>query len=85
MLYVALSFVTVPRCFDECSVRDAGDFLPSKSRYRPCGLKPYGGRPSETHTFGDQLGLVPGTKSKIEDGSTVGTSVTLRTAVADFR
>ena len=45
----------------------------------------YGGRPSETHTFGDQLGLVPGTKLKIEDGSTVGTSVTLRTAVADFR
>ena len=36
---------------------------------------PYGVRPSRTHTFGDQLGLVPGTKSKIEDGSTVGTSV----------
>ena len=45
----------------------------------------YGGRPSETHTLEDQLGLVPGTKLKIEDGSTVGTSVTLRTAVADFR
>jgi hypothetical protein len=37
----------------------------------------YGVRPSETHTLEDQLGLVPGTKLKIEDGSTVGTSVTL--------
>ena len=45
----------------------------------------YGVRPSETHTFEDQLGLVPGTKSKIEDGSATGTSVTLGAAVADFR
>ena len=33
----------------------------------------------------DQLGLVPSTKSKIEDGSAMGTSVTLGAAVADFR
>jgi hypothetical protein len=45
----------------------------------------YGVWPCKTHTLEDQLGLAPGTKSKIEDGSTVGTSVTLRTAVADFR
>ena len=45
----------------------------------------YGVRPCCVHTLEDQLGLVPGTKSKIEDGSTVGTSVTLRTALADFR
>ena len=32
----------------------------------------------------DQLGLVLSPKSKIEDGSTVGTSLTHRTAVADF-
>ena len=31
-----------------------------------------------------RLGLVPSTKSKIEDGSTVGTLGTHRTAVADF-
>ena len=46
---------------------------------------PARGKAHETHTLEDQLGLVPGTKSKVEDGSTVGTSVTLRTAVADFR
>ena len=45
----------------------------------------YGVRPSETYTLEDQLGLVPGTKSKIEDGSATGTSVTLGAAVADFR
>jgi hypothetical protein len=27
----------------------------------------YGVRPCSVHTFGDQLGLVPSTKSKIED------------------
>ena len=48
-------------------------------------LFPYGVRPCSAYTFGDQLGLVPGTKSKIEDGSATGTSVTLGAAVADFR
>ena len=38
-----------------------------------------------TYTLEDQLGLVPGTKSKIEDGSAMGTSLTLGAAVADFR
>ena len=37
------------------------------------------------YTFGDQLGLVPSTKSKIEDGSHEGTLHALVTAVADFR
>ena len=45
----------------------------------------YGVRPCSVHTLEDQLGLVPGTKSKIEDGSATGTSVTLGAAVADFR
>ena len=49
------------------------------------GSKVYGVRPSETHTFGDQLGLVPGTKSKIEDGSDTGTSGGEVVTVADFR
>ena len=37
------------------------------------------------HTLEEQLGLVPGTKSKIEDGSATGTFVTLGAAVGDFR
>ena len=45
----------------------------------------YGVRPLSAYTLEDQLGLVPGTKSKIEDGSATGTSVTLGAAVADFR
>ena len=45
----------------------------------------YGVRLCSAQTLRDQLGLVPGTKSKIEDGSREGTSVTLATAVADFR
>ena len=45
----------------------------------------YGVRPCSVHTLEEQLGLVPGTKSKIEDGSATGTSVTLGAAVADFR
>ena len=45
----------------------------------------YGVRPCSAYTFGDQLGLVPSTKSKIKDGSATGTSVTLGAAVADFR
>ena len=45
----------------------------------------YGVRPSETYTLEDQLGLVPGTKSKIEDGSDTGTSGGEVVTVADFR
>ena len=45
----------------------------------------YGVRPCSVHTLEEQLGLVPGTKSKIEDGSATGTFVTLGAAVADFR
>ena len=47
--------------------------------------KIYGVRPCSVHTLEEQLGLVPGTKSKIEDGSATGTFVTLGAAVADFR
>ena len=47
-----------------------------------CHGNRYGVRPCSVHTFGDQLGLVPGTKSKIEDGSATGTFVTLGAAVA---
>ena len=52
----------------------------------PLGSARYGGRPrpSITHTFGDQLGSVRGTKSKIEDGSDLGTSLRQVTSVADF-
>ena len=39
----------------------------------------------EKCTFKDQLGLVPGTKSKIEDGSDLGTSLPEVMSVADFR
>ena len=35
-------------------------------------LNTYGVRPRETCTFRDQLGLVPGTKSKIADRSDMG-------------
>lgn len=45
----------------------------------------YGVRPRETYTFGDQLDAAPGRKSKIRDGSAIGTRVTDGTAVADFR
>jgi len=44
----------------------------------------YGVRPREKCTLKDQLGLVPGPKSKIGDGSHERTLVTLVTAVADF-
>ena len=44
-----------------------------------------GVRPCRTYTFGDQLGLVPGTKSKIEDGSDTGTLRPQVVTVADFR
>ena len=47
-------------------------------------LNMYGVRPCSVHTFGDQLGGVPGTKSKIEDGSDLGTSLRQVTSVADF-
>ena len=41
-------------------------------------------RPSGTYSFQDQLGLVRGTKSKIDERSTVGGSLTLRTTVGDL-
>ena len=44
-----------------------------------------GVRLCSAQTLRDQLGLVPGTKSKIEDGSAMGTSLALGAAVADFR
>ena len=50
-----------------------------------CAQAWYGVRPCSAYTFEDQLGLVPGTKSKIEDGSAMGTSLALGAAVADFR
>ena len=49
--------------------------------FRLFGLVP---KTRSAYTFGDQLGLVPGTKSKIEDGSAMGTLVTLGVAVFDF-
>jgi len=45
----------------------------------------HGVRPCSVHTFEDQLGLVPSTKSKIEDGSDTGTSGGEVVTVADFR
>ena len=45
----------------------------------------YGVRPLSAYTLEDQLGLVPGTKSKIEDGSDTGTSGGEVVTVADFR
>ena len=50
-----------------------------------CLGRPYGVRLCSAYTLRDQLGLVPGTKSKIEDGSAVGTSVTFLMTVGDFR
>ena len=50
--------------------------------------KEYGVRPCSARsaqTLRDQLGLVPGTKSKIEDGSAMGAHLALGAAVADFR
>ena len=44
----------------------------------------YGVRPSSAYSFGDQLGLVRGTKSKIEDGYDTGTSLRHVVAVGDF-
>ena len=44
----------------------------------------YGVRPSRTYSFGDQLGLVPGTKSKIEDGYATGTLPLRGVAVGDL-
>ena len=41
-------------------------------------------RPSRTFSFGDQLGLVRGTKSKIEDGYDTGTSLRHVVAVGDL-
>ena len=49
------------------------------------GFTSYGVRPLSAHTLEDQLGLVPGTKSKIEDGSDTGTSGGEVVPVADFR
>ena len=48
-------------------------------------LHEYGVRPRSAYTLRDQLGLVPGTKSKIEDGSDTGTSGGEVVTVADFR
>ena len=44
----------------------------------------YGVRPSGTYTFQDQLGLVRGTKSKIEDGYATGTLPLRGVAVGDL-
>ena len=44
----------------------------------------YGVWPCSAQTLEDQLGLVPGTKSKIEDGSDMGTSSPEVMTVADF-
>ena len=44
----------------------------------------YGVRPSSAQSFGDQLGRVRGTKSKIEDGYDTGTSLRHVVAVGDF-
>ena len=41
-------------------------------------------RPSRTFSFGDQLGLVRGTKSKVEDGYATGTSLRRGVAVGDL-
>ena len=45
----------------------------------------HGARPSRTYSLEDQLGLFLGTKSKIEDGSDLGTSRAEVTSVADFQ
>ena len=45
----------------------------------------YGVRLSSAHSLEDQLGLFLGTKSKIEDGSDLGTSRAEVTSVADFQ
>ena len=45
---------------------------------------PYGVRPSSAQSFGDQLGRVRGTKSKIEDRYATWTPVTLGTTVGDL-
>ena len=47
-------------------------------------LARYGVRPSRTHSFGDQLGRVRGTKSKIEDGYYTGTTCAGVVAVGDL-
>jgi hypothetical protein len=44
----------------------------------------YGVRPRRTSALEDQLGLIPSMKSKIEDGSAMGTGWTLGAAVLDF-
>ena len=44
-----------------------------------------GVRPLSAYSFEDQLGLVPSTKSKIEDGSDTGTLPREVVTVADFR
>ena len=44
----------------------------------------YGVRPSRTHSFQDHLGLVRGTKSKIEDGYYTGTTCAGVVAVGDL-
>ena len=44
----------------------------------------YGVLSLRVYTFGDQLGLVPGTKQKVEDGSTLGKDLAHRTAAFDF-
>ena len=44
----------------------------------------YGVRPCRTYTFQDQLGLVRGTKSKVEDGYATGTLPLRGVAVGDL-
>ena len=54
--------------------------------YRQLLLKPIYGvlRPFSAYSFGDQLGLVRGTKSKIEDGYATGTLPLRGVAVGDL-
>ena len=48
-------------------------------------VRRYGVRRLRTYSLRDQLGPVPSTKSKIEDGSAMGKALALGAAVADFR
>ena len=56
--------------------------LATGSLLRPRFL--YGVRPSSAYSFQDHLGLVRGTKSKIEDGYYTGTTCAGVVAVGDF-
>ena len=51
----------------------------------PMSVARYGVRLLGTRTLGDQLGLVLSPKSKIKDGSDIGTWGAHVTSVADFR